>query len=121
MAGIGPKTAVDLLKDVNYVEDIYTKLETGSLRGVSDVVKEKLLSGKKNALLSKDLATIRKNVPIEFEEKQARVKTLETTGAIDFLETMQFHTLLKRLLQLEEEEPKKIETKKDSGEQQALF
>ena len=80
---------------------------------------------KANALLSKDLATIRKNAPIEFEEKGARIEALETSEVIEFLETMQFHTLLKRLLRVEEaEEPRKIEKKvekKNIGEQQALF
>ncbi len=125
VAGIGPKTAIDLLKDVKHVEDVYLRLEDGSLQGVSDGVKEKLKNDKANALLSKDLATIRKNAPIEFEEKGARIEALETSEVIEFLETMQFHTLLKRLLRVEEaEEPRKIEKKvekKNIGEQQALF
>lgn len=125
VAGIGPKTAVELLRDVNHVEDVYLRLEDGSLQGVSEGVKEKLEKDKANALLSKDLATIRRNAPIEFEEKKARIESLETSEGIEFLETMQFHTLLKRLLRVEEtEEPKKIATKtdkKDAGEQQALF
>ncbi|MBI5613437.1 hypothetical protein HY947_00775 [Candidatus Gottesmanbacteria bacterium] len=126
VAGIGPKTAIDLLKDVNHVEDIYLRLEKGMLKDVSSGVQEKLKKDKANALLSKDLATIRKNAPIVFEEKGARIETLETSEAIEFLEMMQFHTLLKRLLHIEEvEEPKKTEKKQEDrkpmGEQQALF
>jgi DNA polymerase-1 len=125
VAGIGPKTAIDLLKDVKHVEDIYLRLEKGLLKDISSGVQEKLKKDKENALLSKDLATIRKNAPIEFKEKDARIETLETSEAIEFLETMQFHTLLKRLLHVEEmEEPKKIEKKaekKNTGEQQVLF
>lgn len=136
VAGIGPKTAIDLLQNVKHVEDVYLRLEDGSLQGVSAGVKEKLKNDKANALLSKDLATIRKNAPIEFREKDARIETLETTEAIEFLETIQFHTLLKRLLHVEElEEPRKIDLpvylrrqaqagkkeKKNTGEQQVLF
>src|SRR3989338_1833995 len=60
LPGIGPKTAVELLNKYGSVEGIFKKLSP-KIRGFA-----KLEGKKKDALLSKELATIRRDAPIEF-------------------------------------------------------
>jgi len=63
VAGIGPKTAVKLLREYSDIDDIYaniTKITPDSLR-------MKLLSNKENAYLSKKLVSIITNLNIDIE------------------------------------------------------
>ena len=62
VAGVGEKTAKKLLADYGTVENLYAHLE--DLKGKK--LYDKLLAGKENALLSKELATIKCDVPIDF-------------------------------------------------------
>ncbi len=61
--GVGEKTAKDLIISYGNVAAIYENLESLDLR---DSVKNKLRNGKESAFLSYDLATIRRDAPIEF-------------------------------------------------------
>lgn len=63
VAGIGPKTATDLLIQFQSLEGVYQNLQDASIR---PKIREKLEAGRENALLSYDLATIRREAPIEF-------------------------------------------------------
>lgn len=60
--GVGEKTAKKLLDDYETVENLYAHLD--DLKGKK--LYDKLLVGKENALLSKELATIKRDVPIDF-------------------------------------------------------
>ncbi|HOW53523.1 MAG TPA: DNA polymerase I [Syntrophorhabdaceae bacterium] len=59
--GIGGKTARELVSTMGSVEDIYGNLDAVSRKSV----KEKLIAGKDKAELSKKLATLRYDVPID--------------------------------------------------------
>lgn len=62
--GIGEKTAIQLLQKFKTLEGVYKNL---SDKSISKSVKEKLDKSKEIAFLSKKLATIDRNVPIEFD------------------------------------------------------
>ncbi|MCL2055140.1 MAG: DNA polymerase I [Oscillospiraceae bacterium] len=62
--GIGERTAMALISEYSTIEEIYAALENGSLN-VTKSVSEKLRTGKEDAELSKWLATIVTNVPLE--------------------------------------------------------
>ncbi len=70
IAGIGEKTATDLIVKFGTIENIYKHLEKGRelliRQGVKERVVHLLEEGKEEALFSKTLATIRRNVPLEF-------------------------------------------------------
>ena len=70
VAGIGPKTATDLLLKFGSLDGVYGNLEDASIR---PKLREKLESGKESAYLSYDLATIRCEAPIDFEPKDALI------------------------------------------------
>jgi DNA polymerase I len=120
--GIGPKTAVDLLTQYQTLKGVYENLSK-----VKEGVAVKLKAGQESANLSYELATIRTDVPIDSTLTQTT--NFDSPQARAFLESMHFHSLLKRLnggkphfaeaSRGKEEEPK--ESKKKPGEQQELF
>lgn len=65
--GVGEKTATALIQNYSTIENIYSQLES---LDVKDGVKKKLAAGKESAEMSYDLATIRRDVPIDFDPKQ---------------------------------------------------
>ncbi len=67
--GIGGKTAVPLIQKYGSIEKIYDQIDTID----KNSVKEKLLLNRDNAFLSKDLATICLDVPIEFNLKDLEI------------------------------------------------
>lgn len=126
--GIGPKTAVSLIDTFDTVEGIYKALKKKDTRlsRFSSSVLEKLKAGEKSARMSKDLATIRTNVPLDNKIARSLISSLSTPKAEEVLGKFHFHSLLKRLHGVPEDakktESKKIQkTRNDSGEQQQLF
>lgn len=65
--GVGEKTATALIQNYSTIDNIYSQLES---LDVKDGVKKKLAAGKESAKMSYDLATIRRDVPIDFDPKQ---------------------------------------------------
>ena len=126
VAGIGPKTAVELVTRHGNIREIYRKIrgDKGDDFKLSDTVREKLLKGEESARLSHDLAMIRTDVPIAFDISKTHVKALDTPEARRVLEALHFHTLLKRLTgkgETEKKAKKKEEKKEQNNEQQQLF
>ncbi len=59
--GIGEKGAVKLLNEYQTLENIYLHIDE-----IQGAIKSKLIEGKESAFLSKDLATIRRNIELGF-------------------------------------------------------
>ncbi len=76
VAGVGEKTAIKLLKAHSSVEEVYASIDE-----VKGKLKEKLLKDKENAFLSKRLATIYRDVPLDF--------TLEDCAFTGYKDTIQ--------------------------------
>ena len=89
--GIGEKTALKLLQKYGSIEGIYENIEdiTGS-------TKDKLVEGKESAIMSKKIATIYNEVPVEY-----KLEDLEYTGPTDKLKDMynelEFYSFLKEV------------------------
>ena len=80
VAGIGEKTAKTLLKEYKTVDNLYQNV--GKLSGK---LKEKIESGKESCYLSKDLATIDINVPINVDNDEMKVNIPFPAEAKEFL------------------------------------
>lgn len=111
--GIGPKTAITLLTKYHTVEELYKLLDDGTL-DASAGTKEKLIHGREHAFLSKDLATIRTDVPIEVALQPT--ETLVTPDLKLILEDLHFYSLLKRLAGSPEKATQKKDTKKTTDD-----
>ncbi len=91
--GIGEKTAVKLIEQFGSVEEVYEHLEEVS----SKSLKEKLENDREMAVKSKYLATIRKDVPIEFDFEHTQVTMPDVEKLTAYLKKYQFNSLLKIL------------------------
>ena len=78
VAGVGDKTAVKLLSQYRDLERLYTELEDLQPAGV----KKKLEEGKSNAYLSRELVTLRSDVPLEIGIEDLEVSELNRRAAI---------------------------------------
>ena len=71
VAGVGPKTATDLLLKFGSLDGVYEHLDDPSIK---PKLREKLEKDRENAYLSYELATIVPEAPIDFEPKDAVIR-----------------------------------------------
>ncbi len=98
IAGIGPKTAIDLLSKYKTLSKIYEHIND-----VPGKLKEKLVNGEESANLSFKLATIVRDVPIEFDIESAKNWDLISENVLKLFEEYGFKTLTARLKKLGEQ------------------
>lgn len=91
VAGVGPKTATELLLKFGSLDGVYANLDDLSIR---PKLREKLEAGKENAYLSYDLATIRTNAPIDFEPKDAIVQPYNKPELYQLFQKLEFVKLI---------------------------
>ena len=91
VAGVGPKTATELLLKFGSLQGIYENLADESIR---PKLREKLENGKDMAYLSYDLATIRCNAPIDFEPKDAIVQPYNRQELYTLFQKLEFVRLI---------------------------
>ncbi|PIR89224.1 MAG: hypothetical protein COU07_02050 [Candidatus Harrisonbacteria bacterium CG10_big_fil_rev_8_21_14_0_10_40_38] len=92
--GIGQKTAAELIKDFENIEGIYENLVI-----INSKVAKKLENKEKDALLYRDLVTIRRDVKEVEEIKLEELKTppLDKENLKKYCEDMGFESLIKKL------------------------
>ena len=93
VAGVGPKTATDLLLKFGSLDGIYENLEDASIR---PKLREKLEGGKDSAYLSYDLATIRPEAPIDFAPEDALRKPYNKPELYALFVKLEFVRLIDR-------------------------
>ena len=82
VAGVGEKTAMDLICRFESIENIYGNLEKLDIK---DSVRKKLAAGKDMAELSFDLASIRCDAPIEFSPEENKIQPYNNDSSPDGL------------------------------------
>lgn len=113
--GIGEKTAIQLLKQYDTLDNLYDHIE--ELKGK---VKEKLLNDKTNAYMSLDLATIYREVPIPFSLDDLIYQGLKLEEYKKQLEELEFHSLLKKLGSLSSLKTEKMSEKVSSDSEEII-
>ena len=93
VAGVGPKTAGDLLVKFGTLDGVYANLEDASIR---PKLREKLEAGKDSAYLSYDLATIRPEAPIDFEPMDAVIMPYNRAALYELFVRLEFVRLIDR-------------------------
>ncbi len=91
VAGVGPKTATDLLLKFGSLDGVYANLEDKSIR---PKLREKLENGKENAYLSFDLATIRPEAPIDFQPRDAVIRPYNRPALYQLFQKLEFVRLI---------------------------
>jgi len=97
--GIGPKTAIDLIKKFGSLENLYKELRenTDKIKKLKQSLREKLQDYKEQAFLSKALAEIKENVPIEFNLEKCKWGKYDREKITQIFEDYEFQTLINRL------------------------
>ena len=93
VAGVGPKTATELLTRFGSLDGVYENLEDASIR---PKLREKLEAGKENAYLSYELATIRPEAPIEFAPEDALLQPYNKCELYNLFVKLEFVRLIDR-------------------------
>ena len=91
VAGVGPKTASELLKKYGTLDGVYENLTPENMKGK---LFEKLQKGRESAYLSYDLATIRKNAPIEFSPEDNLVLEPKRKALYELFTRLEFQKLI---------------------------
>ena len=94
VAGVGEKTATDLITSFHSIDYIYENLETLEIK---ESVRKKLEAGKESAFLSRELGTIVKNAPVNCHLESFR-KTEGDKSALSALMTrLEFFKLMEKM------------------------
>lgn len=89
--GIGEKTACKLLGRFDKLEQIYENLDTMTEKAL----KKKLIEGKEIAFLSKELATIQRNLDIDYDFECSKLEMPDFDAVIEFFKKNQFYNFIK--------------------------
>ena len=91
--GVGEKTAAKLLTEWGSLENVVANADK-----IKGALGEKVRAGKELAIMSKKLATIIINVPVEFHEENFRLKDWNKTALNEIFTALEFRTMGKRIL-----------------------
>lgn len=93
IAGVGEKTAAKLIKEYGSVEGVVENADK-----IKGALGEKVRNGKENAIMSKQLATILIDVPVEFHEEDFRKKEMNREALTEIFTELEFKTMGQRIL-----------------------
>ena len=87
--GIGPKTAISLIKKYHSVKELYEKIEKGKddLKGKQ---KENIISNKEKAELSRTLGEIDTKVPLDISLENLKVEEWDKPKVLELFEKLSF-------------------------------
>ncbi len=85
VSGIGPKTGVQLINEYGNLEGLYEHID--EIKGKR---REKLIEEKENAFLSKKLATVHKNLDVEYDKDKLKLEEKDLEKLLSIYKTMEF-------------------------------
>ncbi|MEP0860690.1 MAG: DNA polymerase I [Ignavibacterium sp.] len=94
--GIGPKTAVPLIQQFGTIENIYDNID----KIEKESIRKKLIENKEKAFLSKELATIHTEVPLDFDFEKAKFEKPDFEKLREIFLELEFKTLYSKLLEI---------------------
>lgn len=89
--GIGDKTAINLLKQYETIEDIYEHIDE-----IKGKMKEKLVEDKESAFISKEIATIYRDVPLNVKLEDIKFKGIDFVSLNKIYEELEFYSYIKK-------------------------
>jgi len=89
--GIGPKTALDLIRRFQSLEGVYENIDSVTAKGT----KKKLIEFKEQAFLSRDLVRIRSDVPIKYELESLKIGPPDNRVLAQVFKELEFRALQK--------------------------
>lgn len=98
--GVGQKTAVKLLQEYGDLDGVYANAES-----VKGAVGRKLVDGKDSAYLTKSVAKLWFDLPIELDWEVADVEDCDFQKVADILKKLEFYSLVSRLPKNMQQQP----------------
>lgn len=107
--GVGEKTAQELIKKFKALENLYdfidglkklgaeARNQALEMKGIKKSVYTKLINHKKEAFLSKRLATIKCDVKMDFNLAETRVQPFDAARLVELFQTWNFKSLIGRI------------------------
>ena len=93
--GVGEKTAMSLIEKHHSIEYIHENIDGIGLKGA---MLQKMKDGRKMAFMSKELATINRNTPIEFNAEECVFDGFENNGELyEILKRLELNSIIKKL------------------------
>ena len=102
--GIGEKGAIKLVSEYTTIENIYA-----NINNIKGATQTKLIEGKDDAYYSKDLVTIYREVPLDASFDDLKYKNCNIEELTNIYKELGFHSLLKKLDDVIEEDKKEEE------------
>ena len=116
--GIGEKTAAKIIKEYHSIENAHDHIEEIKPARAKNNLQEYY----EQAIMSKDLATIKKDCDLSYDFKDAKIGTLFTKEAYQLFKELELKSLFKYFDEEEkEEETLEVVTTSDLGEVENLF
>jgi len=100
--GIGEKTAVELLRDFGTLEKVLAGAKNGDKK-IKERYQKLLIEKEADAIMSKNLATIVLDVPIEFQLSDCEVKGFDRKQVLDLFQELGFKSLIGRIPETEKQ------------------
>ncbi|MEE1238855.1 MAG: DNA polymerase I [Acutalibacteraceae bacterium] len=94
VAGVGEKTATDLISRFHSIDYIYENLDTIDIK---DGVRKKLTDGKESAYLSRELGTICKEAPINGDISFYKTRPRDDAGLSRLMTSLEFFKLMEKM------------------------
>lgn len=94
VAGVGEKTATDLIQRFKNIDYIYENI---SDLDIKEGVRNKLINGKESAFLSRELGTICRKVPISLDFSNYAFKKQDKVALASMLRKLEFFKLLEKM------------------------
>ncbi len=93
--GIGEMTAIPLIKNYETIENLYKHLDEIKQKGLQQKLKE----NKDKAIISKELVTIKTNVPINIDIHQLQAKPYDKLKLAQLFSELEFRSLLRKIFE----------------------
>jgi DNA polymerase-1 len=103
--GVGPKTAVQLLKQFKSVENLYQEIQN-SKEKIPEKIRENLVKYQEKVFLNKNLLKIKTDLALEFDLEKCRFGKYQKEKIIEIFKKYEFQSLIDRFLSLESEREK---------------
>jgi len=117
VSGIGPKTGVELINKYGNLEGLYEHID--EIKGKR---KEKLIEDKENAFLSRKLATVYKDIEIEYDKNKLKLENKDLNKLLEIYKTMEFKKFAAAIEnQLKKSADNSVSSEKNDNEENSLF